>query len=167
MKLKLAALAVSTGLATSAFLVGVPAGAQEEGPLPLTVTPTSGADGVFSVSGGGCVGEEGPGVIDLFIDGAPLVNDDPENPDVADEEGNWIIDVSPADPSVPLEPGTYEITADCTVNDGSGTVIAEYGPATYELTGDAPAPATTVPAAPSEEILAPAVPVVAEPTFTG
>lgn len=163
MKLKLAALAASTGLAASAFFAAVPAGAQA--PLPLTVTPTSGADGVFNVSGTGCVAEEtGPGVIDLFIDGEPLVNDDPENPDVADDEGNWTIDVSPADPSIPLEPGVLEITATCTVNDGSGTVIATYAPASYEIVAAAPAP---VDPAPAPEAPAPATPVVAEPTFTG
>lgn len=161
MKLKLAALAASTGLATSAFLAGMPAGAQE-GSLPLTVDPTSGADGVFSVSGGGCLGEQGPGVIDLFIDGQPLVNDDPNNPDLADDAGNWIIDVTPADPTVPLEPGTVEITATCSVNDGSGTVIATYGPATYEIVAS-----TTTTAPPPPEAPAPAQPVVAEPTFTG
>lgn len=165
MKLKLATLAATTGLATSAFLVGLPAGAQEA-PLPLTVTPTSGADGVFNVSGTGCVAEEtGPGVIDLFIDGQALVNDDPENPDVADEEGNWSIDVSPADPSVPLEPGVLEITATCTVNDGTGTVVATYAPASYEIVA-APAPVDPAPA-PEAPAPAPAVPVVAEPTFTG
>jgi len=166
MKLKLAALAASTGLATSAFLAGVPVGAQEA-PLPLTVTPTSGADGVFTVSGAGCLGELGPGVIDLFIDGQPLVNDDPENPDLADDEGNWLIDVSPADPSIPLEPAVLEITADCSVNDGTGTIIATYGPATYEIVAaPAPAPAPGDPA-PAPEAPAPATPVVAEPTFTG
>ena len=166
MKLKLAALAASTGLATTAFLVGLPAGAQEA-PLPLTVTPTSGTDGVFAVSGAGCLGELGPGVIDVFIDGEPLVNDDPANPDVADDEGNFAIDVSPADPSIPLEPGVLEITATCTVNDGSGTVIATYGPASYEILAATP-PASTPPApAPAPEAPAPAVPVVADPTFTG
>jgi hypothetical protein len=162
MKLKLAALAASTGLATSAFFVGLPAGAQEGPPaLPVTVDPASGSDGVFTVSGSGCLGEQGPGVIDVFIDGEALVNDDPNAPDLADEAGNWAIPVSPADPSIPLEPGVLEITATCSVNDGSGTLIATYGPATYEIVAAAPAP-EPVPEAP-----APAVPVVAEPTFTG
>jgi hypothetical protein len=163
MKFKLAALAASTGLATSAFF-GLPAGAQEGPPaLPVTVDPASGTDGVFTVSGGGCLGEQGPGVIDVFIDGEPLVNDDPNAPDLADDAGNWAIPVSPADPSIPLEPGVLEITATCSVNDGTGTLIATYGPATYEIVAAAPAPAP----APEPEAPAPAVPVVAEPTFTG
>jgi hypothetical protein len=162
MKLKLAAVAASTGLAASAFFAAVPVGAQEA--PPLTVTPTSGTDGVFTVSGAGCLAAEtGPGVIDLFIDGQALVNDDPNNPDIADDEGNWAIDVSPADPSVPLEPGVLEITADCTVNDGTGTIIVTYAPATYEITAAAPAPAP----APAPEAPPAAEPVVAEPTFTG
>jgi hypothetical protein len=161
MKLKLAALAASTGFAASAFFAGMPAGAQE-GSLPLTVDPTSGTDGVFSVSGSGCVSEAGPGVIDLFIDGEPLVNDDPANPDLADDAGNWVIDVTPADPTIPLEPGTVEITATCSVNDGQGNVIATYGPATYEIVAST---TTTAPPAPEEP--APAQPVRAQPTFTG
>jgi hypothetical protein len=163
MKLKLAALAASTGLATSAFFGVLPADAQVE-PQPLTVTPTSGTDGVFNVSGGGCITESGVGTIDVFIDGQPLVNDDVENPDIADEEGFWSIDVSPADPSIPLEPGVLTITATCFVNDASGTVIAEYGPGTYEIVAaQEPAPEP----APEPEAPAPATPVVAEPSFTG
>ena len=165
MKLKLAALAASTGLATSAFFGVLPADAQA---LGLTVTPTSGTDGVFNVAGSGCLGELGPGTIDVFIDGQPLVNDDVENPDIADEEGNWSIDVSPADPSVPLEPGVLSITATCSVNDASGTVIAEYGPATYEIVAaQEPAPTPEPEPEPEPEAPAPATPVVAEPTFTG
>ena len=170
MKLTLAALAASTGLATSAFFGVLPADAQAQ---PLTVTPTSGTDGVFNVAGGGCLGEQGPGTIDVFIDGQPLVNDDVENPDIADEEGNWSIDISPADPSIPLEPGVLTITATCSVNDASGTVIAEYGPATYEILAaeepaPEPAPEPEAPApAPEPEAPAPATPVVAQPTFTG
>lgn len=166
MKLKLAALAASTGLATSAFLVGLPAGAQGA-PLPLTVTPTSGTDAVFTVSGTGCILEGVPGVIDVFVDGAPLTNDDPNNPDLADEEGSWAIEVSPADPTAPLEPGTLTITATCTVNDGAdpATPIVTYDPATYEILA-AEVPAEPAPA-PAPDAPAPATPVVAEPTFTG
>jgi hypothetical protein len=163
MKLKLAALAASTGLATSAFFGVLPADAQA---LGLTVTPTSGTDGVFNVSGSGCLGELGPGVVDLFIDGQPLVNDDVADPDVADEEGNWSIDVSPEDPTIPLEPGVLTITATCTVNDGSGTPIVEYSPATYEIVA-AQDPAPAPEPEPVPEAPAPATPVVAEPTFTG
>ena len=167
MKLKLAALAASTGLATSAFFGVLPADAQA---LALTVTPTSGTDGVFNVSGSGCLGEQGPGAIDLFIDDQPLVNDDVENPDVADEDGNWSIDVSPADPSIPLQPGVLTITATCTVNDASGTPIVEYSPATYEIVAaeePAPEPAPEPEPEPEPEAPAPATPVVAQPTFTG
>ena len=111
MKFRLAAATAATGIAAASTLLWVvPAAAQEEppaetGPLPLTVDPASGSDALFTVSGTGCVGPQGPGTFDVFVDGSPLTNDDPNNPDLADAEGNWSIDISPADPSVPLSPG--------------------------------------------------------------
>ncbi len=164
MKLRLAALAASTGLAT-AVLAGAPAGAQDAPNLPLTVDPTSGTDGVFTVSGDSCINNEtGVGVFNVFIDGEGLVNDDPENPNVANEDGTWSLVVEPFDPSIPLQPGTLEVTAECYVNDASGTVIATYGPATYEILPGEQPPAEEPPA---EEPAPPAQPVVAQPTFTG
>jgi hypothetical protein len=174
MKFRLAAATAATGIAAASTLLWVvPAAAQEEppaGPLPLTVDPTSGSDALFTVSGTGCVGPQGPGAFDVFVDGSALTNDDPDNPDLADAEGNWSIDISPADPTVPLSPGVLEITATCSVNDASGTEIVEYSPATYEITG-APAPTPTAPPtdtpAPPVLVAPAAVAVVGDPDFTG
>jgi hypothetical protein len=166
LKIRLAAVAASTGFAASALLAGVPAGAQPA-PLPLTIDPTSGADAVFTVSGEGCLLDDVPGVIDVFVDGQPLTNDDPENPDLADPDGSWIFEISPDPGTGPVPPGVVEITATCTVNDGSGTEIVQYAPAAYEVTAaPEPEPAPEAPA-PAPEAPAPAVPVVAQPTFTG
>lgn len=165
MKHRLAALAAATGLGAAALLAGVPAGAQE-GALPLTIDPTSGPVGTEVVlTGGGCLGEQGPGAIQAFVDGIPVEDQDPENPVIADEAGDWLYVIVPQEGT---SPGTYQITATCFVNDGSGTAMAEYGPAAFEVTGD-PASTTTVPAPPAEEPEepAPAAPVVATPTFTG
>lgn len=165
MKHRLAALAAATGLGAAALLAGVPAGAQE-GALPLTIDPTSGPVGTDVVlTGGGCLGEQGPGAIQAFVDGVPVEDADPDTPVVADEAGDWTYVIVPEEG---VTPGLYEVTATCFVNDGSGTVIAEYGPATFEVTGDPAPTTTTLPEQPAEpEEPAPAAPVVATPTFTG
>ena len=166
MKFRLAAAAAAaSGIAATALFSFVPAGAQEGGPLPLTVDPASSSNGVFTVSGTGCVANESPGVIDILVDGQPLTNDDPQNPDLANPDGTWSFEISPDDPSVALEPGVLDITARCTVNDGSGTDIVLYAPATHEIVA-APTPTTVAPPAPAP--VAPAAdPVVADPDFTG
>jgi hypothetical protein len=163
MKFRLAAAAAASGIAATALFSFVPAGAQEGGALPLTVDPASSSNGVFTVSGTGCLDGENPGVIDVFVDGSPLTNDDPQNPDLANPDGTWSFELSPDDPTVPLEPGVLEITATCTVNDGSGTEIVQYAPATHEIVAG-----TTTTAPPAPAPVAPvADPVVVDPTFTG
>jgi hypothetical protein len=163
MKSRLAAAAAASGIAAAALFSVVPAGAQEGGPLPLTVDPATSSDGVFTVSGTGCVAETGPGVIDIFVDGQPLTNDDPQNPDLANADGTWSFELSPDDPTTALEPGVLEITATCSVNDGTGTAIVEYAPATHEIVA---ATTPTTPPAPAPEAPVP-TPVVIEPDFTG
>jgi hypothetical protein len=115
-------------------------------------------------------GDGTPGVIDVFVDGSPLTNDDPLNPDLADPDGTWTFTIEPAPGSGPIEPGVLQITATCTVNDGTGTPIVTYAPATHEVTA-APAPTPTTPPtteAPASAPAAPAAaPVTAQPKTTG
>jgi hypothetical protein len=176
MKTRLVAAAATTGFAVSALLAGTPAGAQAE-PLPLTIDPASGTDGVFTVSGTGCVAETGPGAVIIEVAGAPLENADPASPLIANEDGTWSLGVEPVG-GLP-DPGTIEVTAECNVNDGAATPtpIVTYAPASYELlpteTPDPTAPPATdppAPVAPDEVILqapAPAQPVAADPDYTG
>jgi hypothetical protein len=163
MKIRLAAIAATTGFAATAFFAVAPVGAQPA-PLPLPITPTSGPVGTtIDLAGTDCLSPAGPGAIEVFVDGAPLINADPANPVLANTDGTWTY---PITPDVGSPAGTYQITASCFVNDGTGTLIVAYGPTAFELT-EAPAPAPEpVPEAPAEEP-APAVAVVAEPDFTG
>lgn len=171
MKHRLASLAAATGFGAAALVAAVPAGAQSEEPLPLTVDPPSGPVGTeVTLTGEGCLGELGPGAIEVFVDGVPVEDDDPDNPSLADETGAWGYIIVPQ-PGV--QPGVYQVTAICVVNDGSGTVIAEYGPSPFEVTGDT-TPEPEEPEEPegpgfAEEPAppAPATPVVAAPSFTG
>jgi hypothetical protein len=172
MKIWRAATAATTGLAASALLAGVPAGASFP-TFPLTVNPATSTDAVFDVSGTGCVKDGAPGVIDVFIDGAPLTNDDPNNPDLADADGSWTFTIEPAPGSGLGEPGVLQITASCTINDGSGTEILRYAPASHEVVA-APSPTPTptpeptpAPETPSPAPAAPAAPVTAQPKTTG
>lgn len=174
MKTRLVAAAATTGFAVSVLLAGTPAGAQAE-PLPLTIDPASGTDGVFTVSGTGCVADTGPGAVIIEVAGAPLENADPTNPLIANEDGSWSLAVEPVG-GLP-DPGLIEVTAECNVNDGAATPtpIVTYAPASYELlpteTPDPTTPPATDAPTPDDGVVveapAPAEPVAADPTYTG
>jgi hypothetical protein len=167
MRIRRAAVAATTGLVVSALLAGVPVGAQTA-TLPLNVSPTSGPVGtVVDISGSGCLGPQGPGAVLVFAlfagEELPPVDADPDNPVIADAQGNWSFPVEILPEAA--EAGTFDIAARCTVNDGSGTVIAEYSRVPFTVTDGTPPPAPA-PEAPVAE-MAPAKPVEAKPTFTG
>lgn len=167
MRIRRAAVAATTGLVVSALLAGVPVGAQTA-TLPLNVSPTSGPVGtVVDIWGSGCLGPQGPGAVLVFAlfqgEELPPVDADPDNPVIADAQGNWSFPVEILPEAA--EAGTFDIAARCTVNDGSGTVIAEYSRVPFTVTDGTPPPAPA-PEAPVAE-MAPAKPVEAKPTFTG
>jgi hypothetical protein len=151
----LASIAATTGLAASALVSGAPLTGAQPTAEPLQIWPSSGPIGTaVDLGGTGCVGPAGPGVVTLSYGGLLVDIGDSSGDVVAHPDGGWttnvrLVDGGPA--------GTYQFTATCIVNDGSGTVIAEYGPTPFELTD----PADPIDAA------GPADPVVAEPTFTG
>jgi hypothetical protein len=167
MRCKRVAAAATAGVAVAALLTGTPAGAQEL--LPIDVSPTSGPPGtLITVSGEECIGEGGPGVVDVSV-----FFDDEEDPafgfstepgEVADD-GTWSIAFifEDTDP-----PGLYDVTATCFVDAESEEVIVDYDFVTVELTKP-PAPPTTQPPTtpPTTPPAPPAAPVVEEPTFTG
>jgi hypothetical protein len=143
-----------------------PVAAQEEDPppLPINVTPSSGAPGtVFTISGEDCLGEEGPGDVEgivFFIDNE-VAGDFALT---ADADGSWAVDFDTGVPE-PLPPGVYTVTATCFVSPESEKVI-EYDFADFELTAP-PEPPTTPTTTPPTPKAPPAVPVVEEPDFTG
>ncbi|HET6953375.1 MAG TPA: hypothetical protein VFI47_23555 [Acidimicrobiales bacterium] len=167
MSIRRAAVAATTGLVVSALLAGAPVGAQSA-PLPLNVSPTSGPVGtVVDISGSGCLGPEGPGAVLVFAlfqgEELPPVDADPANPVIANADGTWEFPVEILPEAA--EAGSFDIAARCTVNDASGTVIAEYARVPFTITDGTP---TTEPPAPADPAPAPAAaPVTATPTFTG
>jgi hypothetical protein len=151
---------ITAGVGAAAVLVAAPAGAQEL--LPITVEPTTGPIGTeVTVSGEGCLNEDGPGEVDV-----QLFFEDEEEPAVfpADEvleDGSWslVLASTEEDP-----PGIYTFTATCFVPGGE-EVIADYDFVEFELT--APPEPPTTPTTPPTPTAPPAVPVVEEPDFTG
>jgi hypothetical protein len=131
----------------------------------ITVEPTSGPPGFpFTFSGEGCVGENGPGVVDLsvFFGGDLMTNPDPGFL-VPDEDGHWTFGILPIGffPIAAEAVGTWEVTATC-FDAETDEVLVDYEPATFEVT--APVTPPTVPESPEAP---PAAPVPAEPSFTG
>ena len=115
---------------------------------------------MFTVSGTGCVQDDTPGFVEIFIDGEFV----PGDTDLADDDGSWAFEISP-DGGAPA-PGVLAITATCT-DEGDATIVT-YAGATYEvLAAPAPQPEAPAPEAPAPQAPAPARPVVAQPTFTG
>jgi len=154
----------STVAVAVAALFAAPVAAQEEDPppLPINVTPSSGTPGtVFTFSGEGCLGEEGPGDVEgivFFIDNE-VAGDFALT---ADADGSWAVDFDTGVPE-PLPPGVYNVTATCFVSPDSEKVI-EYDFADFELTAP---PEPPKPPTPKPEPAKPAAPVVEEPDFTG
>jgi hypothetical protein len=177
MKIRRAAIAAASGVVATALLSVVPVGAQDLPLLPISVSPGSGPAGtVVTVSGDGCIGEEGPGDIAVFLFDA--TSDEPIDAfqgSVAGD-GAWTFAL-PFEASDPL--GVYDFTALCFASpDLEAPVIAEYDFASFELTAPAPAPAPTpdpapqtpvvpAPQAPVAPAATPAAAVRAQPTFTG
>ncbi len=176
MTIRRAAFAATTGLAAVSLaavslLAGAPAGAQE-GLLPIEVTPTSGAAGdVVTVSGEGCVGETGPGDIEIYLffeDEEPIAA---FGADEVTDEGAWTLEllIEATDP-----PGLYAYTATCFEGPESDLIIADYEFADFEITAAAPTTTTTTAVAPPAVAppavapqAQPAVAVQAQPTFSG
>jgi hypothetical protein len=166
--------AVTAGLLVLA-IVASPVSAGEPPPTgTITVEPTSGPAGfVFTFSGEGCVSENGPGVVDLFVFfGEDLIT----NPDPAfvepDEDGNWSFGIVPNGffSTNAEAAGIWDVTATC-FDAETDQVLVDYEPATFEVTApptppttEPPTPPITVPETPQAP---PAAPVPAEPSFTG
>lgn len=166
----IAAIAATAAVATSALIAGVPAGAQGEELLPISVTPTSGPAGTLvTISGAGCVTEAGPGDVEVY-----LFNEGQDEPAetivgiVPDAQGNW----QTQGPVLPTDPiGIHPISATCFESPESSTVVAEYDFVEFEVTAPTttPPPSTPPPSQPpvDKPEAAPATPVPARPTFTG
>lgn len=150
----------ATAIVGGAALLAVPVGAQA--PLPLDVSPTSGAGGSnVAVSGQGCIEGDRRGLVTvvLFGDGQERqftvanVRDD----------GSWSTVIT-----VPegLSPGPYSLTALCEISRG---VEVQYERVDFEVLATAPPPTstTTMVVTPAPEPAAPATPVPGEPIFTG
>jgi hypothetical protein len=181
-----AAVAVACAAAGALALSVAPAGAQDPGSPALTVSPTSGPAGtVIAVSGGGCTE-----TIQVYL---AIGTSFPSSPaDVAattgteaSGAGDWQTSIAvPAG----LDPaGTYSVTARCYISAGEQSQTKfTYGIVPFDVTGDSTTPSTvpptvppTVPGDPGDPgdppvidpdvvPMAPvAVPVVAEPDFTG
>ena len=153
----------STVAVAAAALFATPVAAQEE-LLPINVTPSSGPPGtVFTFSGEGCVGEEGPGdlLITVFFTDNEVVDQFSLTPEA---DGSWAVDFDTGVPE-PLPLGVYNVTATCFASPESEEVIADYDFADFELTAPPKPPEPPTPPAP--EPANPAAPVVEEPDFTG
>jgi hypothetical protein len=158
----------STVAVAAAALFAAPVAAQEEEPpvLPISVTPPSGLPGtVFTFSGEECIGEEGPGDVEVIVFFADneVVDAFALTPEA---DGSWATDFDTGVPE-PLPPGVYTVTATCFVSPESEKVIADYDFADFEITAPPKPPEPTTPPAPGPEPAKPAAPVVARPTFTG
>ncbi len=160
------AAAIAAGSVVLA-IVASPAAAGEPPPTgTITVEPTSGGPGqVFTFSGEGCVSENGPGVMDVFVFfGEDLI----ANPDPAfvepDADGNWGFGIH-AGGAVPNPAGIWDVTATC-FDAVTDQVLVDYEPATFEVIAP-PTPPTTEPPTPPTPQAPPAAPVPAEPSFTG
>jgi hypothetical protein len=136
----IAACSVVLGIVASPVSAGVPAPTGT-----ITVEPTSGLPGFeFTFSGEGCVSENGPGVVELFVffGGELIFNPDPAFVE-PDEDGNWGVGMVPNGFIPNAEAvGTWEVTATCfdVVTD---QVLVDYEAATFEVTAP-PTPPTTV-----------------------
>jgi hypothetical protein len=174
MKIRRTAIAAIAAGAASALVGAIPAGAQEL--LPISIAPSAGPAGtVFTVSGAGCVGEMGPGDVEVYLffgeDEGDVVGGI-----TPDSEGDWSVElmVEETDPV-----GVHDVSATCFHSPDSEEILADYDFTTFEVT--APAPPATPPATPpaaepttppaadeaTPPAAAPATPVVAQPTFTG
>jgi hypothetical protein len=164
MRHKRVVVASTVGIAAAAVFAA-PVAAQEEPPLlPISVTPPSGPPGtVFTFSGEGCIGEEGPGDLEVtvFFTADEVVDEGVFTPE---EDGSWAIDFPTGAPAE-LPPGVYSVTATCFVSPESEEVIADYDFADFEITAPPKPPEPPTPPAP--EPAKPATPVVEEPDFTG
>lgn len=162
MNIRRAAIAAMAAGAASALVAAVPASAEEL--LPIGVTPGSGPAGTeFTVSGADCLGEMGPGDVEVY-----LFFGDAE-PDVfggitPDAEGDWAVTllVEDTDPV-----GVVDISATCFHSPESDEILADYDFTEFEVTEPPAAPPTTDAPAPGPPTASPASPVVAQPTFTG
>lgn len=160
------AAAIAVGLLVLAIGAS-PVSAGEPPPTgTITVEPTSGPPGFeFTFSGEGCVSENGPGVVDLFVffGGDVLFSPDPAFL-IPDEDGHWAVGMVPIGffPTAAEAVGTYEVTATC-FDAETDEVVVDYEPTTFEVTGE-PTPSPTVPQSPEAP---PATPVPAQPSFTG
>jgi hypothetical protein len=156
-------------------VVASPVSAGQPAPTgTITVEPTSGQPGlVFTFSGEGCVSENGPGVMDVFVFfGEDLIS----NPDPAfvepDEDGNWSFGINPIGffPTAAEAVGIWEVTATC-FDAATDEVLVDYEPTTFEVTAPPTPPPTEPPTTPTtvpEPTPAPpAAPVPAQPSFTG
>lgn len=165
MHIRRAVFAAAGGAAMAALTLGpLPVGAQE-GLLPISVSPTSGAAGtVATVSGTGCTYEGGPGDIVAFM-WAPGNEGESDFAwsGTVNADGSWTagLEFEATDPT-----GVYTFSATCFVDPESEQVVADYDFVDFELTAAAAPETPAEPAAPAPAA-APAAPVAGQPRYTG
>jgi hypothetical protein len=159
------------------MVAGTPAGAGEPAPTgTITIEPASGPPGrPFTFSGGGCVSEAGPGVVEVVVSfGGELILAVDPGMVTFDDHGTWGVGMVPNGFMSNRDAvGTWDVTATC-FDAETEEVLVDYAAATFEVI-EPPAPPTTPPTtSPTPTVTLaepqpaqPASPVAAKPAFTG